>query len=93
MVEKTRFHIFVTGRVQRVFFRENMRKEAVLLGITGWVKNLDDGRVEALLEGDEEKVEQIIKWARKGPIMAKVDNLEIIKEEYKGEFPDFYIIH
>lgn len=93
MSENVRFHIFVSGRVQGVFFRENMRKHAISLGIKGWVKNLNDGRVEAVFEGEKEKVEKIIEWAKKGSIMARIDNLEIVKEEHKGEFSNFTIIH
>lgn len=93
MGQKARAHIFVSGRVQGVFFRQNTRKKAQELGITGWVKNLPDGRVEALMEGEKDKVENLIEWLRKGPIIARVDGVEIFLEEYKGEFNDFIIEH
>lgn len=88
---KVRAHIFVSGRVQRVFFRSGTQTKAKSLGITGWVKNLASGQVEAVFEGDKDKVEKIIDWARKGPILAKVENLELEWQEYKGEFNDFEI--
>ncbi len=90
-VEKIRAHIFVSGEVQGVFFRENTRKKAEKLGVFGWVKNLKDGRVEAVLEGNRERIEEIVQWARKGPIWAKIDGLEAIWENYQGEFKGFEI--
>ena len=91
MTDEARVHIFVSGRVQGVFFRENTRKRAKKLGITGWVRNLPDGRVEAVFEGDKDKVEELISWAKKGPMFAKVDGVEVILEEYKEEFDNFEI--
>lgn len=93
MSQKARAHIFVSGRVQGVFFRQNTRKKARELGISGWVKNLSDGRVEALMEGEKDKVENLIEWLRKGPIIARVDGIEVFWEEHKGEFNDFAIKH
>ena len=89
--EKIRAHIFVSGKVQGVFYRENTRKKAEKLGVTGWVKNLRDGRVEAVFEGDKKKVEEMVNWARKGPIWAKVEALDVIWEDYRGEFNGFEI--
>lgn len=83
--------IFISGRVQGVFFRQNTRKKARELGITGWVKNLANSRVEALMEGEKNKVENLIEWLRKGPIIARVDGIEVFWEEYNGEFNDFVI--
>ncbi|PIR72201.1 MAG: acylphosphatase [Candidatus Nealsonbacteria bacterium CG10_big_fil_rev_8_21_14_0_10_36_24] len=88
-----RVHIFVSGRVQGVFFRTETQKKAERLEITGFVRNLPDGRVEAILEGEKEKVEKVIEWARKGPFFAKVKNVEIINGNYKGEFKEFNIIY
>jgi acylphosphatase len=88
---KTRAHIFVSGRVQGVFYRENTKKKAEKYGILGWVKNLKDGKVEAVFEGEKGKIEKILKWAKRGPFFAKVENLEIITEDYKGEFNCFEI--
>ena len=91
MNQKARAHIFVSGKVQGVFFREKTKKESEKLGVFGWVKNLADGRVEALFEGNKESVDKMVKWAQKGPFWAKVDNLEIVRERYKGEFKGFEI--
>ena len=90
-MEKIRAHIIISGRVQGVFFRDSMRIRAKKLGIGGWVKNLRTGQVEAVFEGDKDKVEEIIDWARKGPILAKVQDLQVEWQEYKGEFTDFEI--
>lgn len=90
-MEKSRAHVFVSGRVQGVLFRDSARRHAQKLGITGWVRNLSDGRVEAVFEGEKDKVEQIVNWARKGPILAKVDGLDVEWQDCKGEFSDFEI--
>lgn len=81
----------VYGRVQGVFFRANMRERARRLGLKGWVRNLSDGSVEAVIEGDEEKMEELIRWAARGPSLARVEGFEMKREEYKGEFKDFEI--
>ena len=91
MEDKVRVHIFVSGRVQRVFFRENTKKRAEGLGIVGWVKNLSDGRVEAVFEGEKSKVEELINQTKKGSLIARVDGVEVILEEYKEEFDNFGI--
>ncbi len=87
--EKIRAHIFVSGRVQGVFYRESCRKKSLSLGVSGWVKNLKDGRVEAVFEGEKGNVEKMVNWCRKGPIWAKVDSFDIIWEDYKSEFSEF----
>jgi acylphosphatase len=92
MEEKVRAHIFVSGHVQGVFFREKTRRVAEELGIFGWVKNLSDGRVEAIFEGEKDKVEKMISWAGKGPPFSKVSSLDVGWEDYKGEFKGFKII-
>lgn len=91
MAEKARAHIFISGRVQGVFFREKTRKIAEKLGVRGWVKNLLDGRVEAVLEGDKEKLDEMVSWAKKGPILAKVNNAEILEEAQLEGFEGFEI--
>jgi acylphosphatase len=89
--EKARAHVFVEGRVQGVFFRANTCDRAEALGLTGWVKNTRDGRVEAVFEGPREDVEKIVQWCRKGPPGAVVTHVEVSWEEPKGEFRDFSI--
>ena len=92
MNKKIRTHIFVFGRVQGIGYRDGVRRKARKLGIFGWVKNLEDGRVEAVFEGEEDKIREIVEWARKGPFLAKVKNIDIVSEDFSGEFNDFKII-
>jgi acylphosphatase len=89
---KSRIHIFVSGKVQGVFFRENTRKKAAEFGLSGFVKNLQNGKVEAIFEGEKEKIEKIIQWIKKGPETARVENIEINWQDYQEEFEDFEII-
>jgi len=72
--------VFVTGLVQNVWFRATTAKHAVRAGVAGWVRNLPDGRVEAVLEGTPEAVEQTIEFCSRGPEMARVDRIEVIEE-------------
>jgi acylphosphatase len=88
---KVRAHVYVSGRVQGVFFRSETKEKADEYGVKGWVRNLPDGRVEAIFEGEKEKVDKIIEFCRHGPPGAIVKNIEIIWEEWKGEFKDFRI--
>lgn len=86
-----RAHVYVSGRVQGVFFRENTRRLAQKMGVTGWVRNLPDGRVEAVFEGEEEAVRKMIEFCKRGPPAARVDDVEVIWEKPRGEFLDFEI--
>ncbi len=86
-----RVHVWITGRVQGVFFRANTRNEAVKLDLKGWVKNLPDERVEALFEGDDKATNHMLRFCRRGPFGSKVDDVEIVEEKYKGEFESFEI--
>jgi len=89
---KKRVHIFVSGRVQGVFFRAHTKEKALELDIKGWVRNLPDGRVEGVFEGEEERLNELIRWLKEGgPPLASIENLEILNEDYKGEFSDFEI--
>jgi len=90
-MDKARVHIYVAGKVQNVFYRNFIKRKASTLNVTGWVKNISDGRVEAVLEGEKDKIEELVNWAKKGPMFAKVDEIEVISEEYKGEFDNFEI--
>jgi acylphosphatase len=71
--DRERAHVYVSGQVQGVFFRDSTQEIAEQLGLTGWVKNLPDGRVEALFEGPSERVREMIRWCEQGPPHAKVD--------------------
>ncbi len=88
---KTRVHVWVSGIVQGVFFRANTKDLALKLGVNGWVRNLPDGRVEAVFEGEEEKVKEMIEFCKKGPPGSRVDEIDVKEEEYKGEFNSFEI--
>jgi len=88
---KVRVHLFISGKVQGVFFRDTTKKKAQEWEVKGWVRNLPDGRVEAVFEGEKENVEKLLSWARKGPLLARVENVEVEWEEYKGEFQNFEI--
>lgn len=71
-----RVHVLITGRVQGVAFRETMRQEAERLGVAGWVRNLPDGRVEALFTGSAPAVDALVEWCHRGPEAAEVANVE-----------------
>jgi len=90
---KTQVHIFISGRVQGVFLRSRTVSEARKRGVAGWVKNLPDGRVEAVFEGEKEVVEEMVKFCKRGPPRAFVQNVEIQCETYTGEFRDFTITY
>lgn len=86
-----RVHIYVLGRVQGVFYRSNTRRKAQELGLTGWVRNLPDGRVEIVAEGERGKLERLIEWCWSGPPLARVERVESKWEKPKGEFNSFII--
>jgi len=88
-----RVNIIVTGIVQGVFFRYNTMKKANELDIKGWVKNLRDGRVEIMAEGEEENLNKFIEWCKKGPQGAYVEALTLEWKEYTGEFSTFQITY
>jgi acylphosphatase len=90
-METLRAEVIIHGLVQGVFFRASTRDEAIRLGVGGWVRNLPDGRVQALFEGEKKKVEEIIGWCHKGPSGARVRKVEIFWETYKGEYMHFDI--
>ena len=71
-----RAHVLVRGAVQGVFFRAETRNRARSLGVDGWVRNTPDGAVEAVFEGDDERVESIVEWCRRGPAGARVEDVE-----------------
>jgi len=84
-------HLFIDGRVQGVFYRAFTRNLALKLGLGGWARNLNDGRVEALFEGSRELIEQAIQECRKGPAGALVRNIDVRWEESVAEYKDFEI--
>jgi acylphosphatase len=92
-MEKVRARVIVEGRVQGVFFRSHTEEMAFRLGVKGWVKNRRDGRVEAVFEGDQEKVDQIIQWCHQGPPEARVTKVHLAWEDFAGEFDDFSVTY
>jgi acylphosphatase len=80
-----RYRVVVTGEVQGVWFRESCRRQAVAAGVTGWVRNLRDGSVEAVLEGDPDAVERVMAWMGVGPPHAVVAHLDAHAEPPRGE--------
>ena len=81
----TRVRVQVRGRVQGVFFRAEARARAESLGVAGWIRNLPDGSVEAVFEGEDERVESMVGWCRRGPTGAEVEAVDVEREEPVGE--------
>ena len=88
-----RTHVFIEGRVQGVFFRAETQKSVNNYNVKGWVKNLYDGRVEALFEGKEDDVERAVLWCHQGPAYSSVTKVEVKEEPFTGEFDSFSIIY
>lgn len=88
---KVRAHVFISGRVQGVLFRSETQDEARRQGLTGWVRNLPDRRVEAVFEGEKVMVDRLIDFCRRGPPSAKVTRVEVTWSDYTGEFKSFSI--
>lgn len=86
-----RAHVYITGLVQGVFFRDSTRRKASSRGVTGWVRNLADGRVEALFEGERDRVQELVDWCHRGPPGAWVEDVAVAWEEYQGEFGSFTV--
>ena len=83
--EVARAHVWVSGRVQGVFFRQEARRAAARSGVSGWVRNLPDGRVEAVFEGPRASVESLVEWSRRGPSAAVVSGVDVRWEDPLGE--------
>ncbi|MBU2591349.1 MAG: acylphosphatase [Nitrospinota bacterium] len=92
MPEK-RFRAIVSGKVQGVCFRASAEDEACLLGLRGRVRNMSDGSVEVIAEGEEEKLARLLKWLHHGPAGAAVREVKTIREEPTGEYDDFKIAY
>ncbi len=84
MNEQVRAHVFISGRVQGVGYRFSTIEQADNLGVTGWVRNLPDGRVEAVFEGNQAAVEEMIRWCHRGPRSAVVKDVAVEYEEPEG---------
>jgi acylphosphatase len=90
-MQQARAHLLIRGRVQGVFYRAFTRDIASQLGIRGWVRNLSDDSVEAILEGSKEDIEQAIKHCRMGPPGARVEDIGVTWEDYRGDSQGFQI--
>ena len=88
-----RKRVLISGIVQGVFFRAYTRDSARKAGVSGWVRNLPDGRVEAAFEGHSDRVQEVVDWCWKGSPGSRVDRVDIIDESPKGESGDFAISH
>ena len=86
---KARAHVFVSGRVQGVFFRQKTKQQAESLGVNGWVRNLPDGRVEAVFEGEEEAVKALVEYCHHGPSSARVKNVDVNYENLSWRIQQF----
>jgi len=91
MLMKINVHVIISGKVQGVWFRSSTKQKAEQLSITGWVKNAHDGCVEAIFEGEENKVNELIQWCHHGPPLSKVDKVEIKNQNPTNGFDDFSI--
>ena len=86
-----RVHVYISGRVQGVFFRAETQRAAMGFKLTGWVRNMADGRVEAVVEGDDANVDKMLAWCHIGPPAARVEEVLTEEEPYTGEFRNFNI--
>jgi acylphosphatase len=88
---RARVHVWISGEVQGVFFRSSIRSQATMKRLKGWVKNLMDGRVEAVFEGDKEKIDDVLVFCKEGPPGSRIDNLEVKWEKPTSSFNGFEI--
>jgi acylphosphatase len=86
-----RVHVYISGRVQGVFFRAETQRAAISLHLTGWVRNMEDGRVEAVFEGEDRNIDQMLAWCHTGPRQARVDQVIIEEEPFAADYPNFKI--
>jgi acylphosphatase len=84
-------HLIIRGRVQGVFYRDSMRREAWRLSVAGWVRNCSDGTVEAMVQGEADAIDAIVHWARQGPRHARVDRVDA--EPGDGDYTSFEILY
>jgi acylphosphatase len=89
--ERERAHVYVSGRVQGVFFRDSVRERAEQLGLIGWVRNIPDGRVETLFEGPSESVREMVRWCEEGPSHADVENVDTEFEAPREDLGGFEV--
>ncbi|MFA5906931.1 MAG: acylphosphatase [Desulfobacula sp.] len=93
MTQKIQIRLRIRGRVQGVFFRAKTKQEADRIGIKGWVRNLPDRSVEAILQGDPEKVTRMTDWCKKGPPLSRVDHVDTEADTILSDFETFDILY
>jgi acylphosphatase len=89
--DRERARVYVSGKVQGVFFRDATREKAEELGLAGWVRNIPDGRVEMLLDGPSEKVREMVRWCKEGPSHADVEDVDTEFEASAGDLEGFEV--
>ncbi len=90
---KQRVHLLIKGKVQGVFFRQALKVMAKKNNVNGWVRNLNDGRVESVLEGEDVDVSILVEWSHAGSANARVEDIEIKNEKYKEDFTKFEVLY
>ena len=92
-MKQQRIRVLVSGKVQGVFFRQALKVVAKKNNVSGWVRNLKDRRVEAILEGDNKSISSVIEWIHVGPANSRVDDIEVNDEGFKNEFSTFEVLY
>lgn len=93
MADEIRVHAFISGRVQGVCFRMETKRKADACDVNGWVRNVPDGSVEAVFQGERSRVEAVLAWCRQGPPAARVDQVKSSEQPVAGDFVDFQITY
>ena len=88
-----RIHILINGKVQQVFFRQSLKATCIKNNVTGWVKNLQDGRVESTLEGSDLDIMRVVDWCSVGPTNSRVEYVDVRHEHFTGEFNTFEVLY
>ena len=89
----TNVHVLISGRVQGVWFRASTKQKADQLGLKGWVRNTNDGCLEAVFQGNDKQVSEMINWCHQGPPLAKIEKVNVTKKQSMDTFKDFSIKH
>jgi len=88
---KSNVHVIISGKVQGVWFRANTKQKAEQYGITGWIKNTKEGNVEAVFEGENKHIKELIEWCQRGPPLAEVEDVIVEKQRPTNAFDGFII--
>jgi acylphosphatase len=93
MTDKAKAHAVINGVVQGVFFRVETQRAAEKIGVCGWVRNKRDGSVEAVFEGDKDRVDSVLEWCRRGAPRSTVSSVDVQWQDYTGEYTEFQITY